>query len=70
MPKFRHGDPLDDFDELDRQQAKRLASRPVCLCCLEPIQDDEAFHHPIKGIDLWLCHSCIELNTEEIEVEE
>lgn len=37
MSCFRSGDPLDDFDRLDREQAKLLAKLPVCDICDNPI---------------------------------
>lgn len=63
MSYFRHGDPLDDFAELERQKEAWLARRPVCSCCKKHIQDEEAFHHD----DTWICLECIEDNTELID---
>ena len=45
------------------------ARRPVCQCCGNHIQEDEALHFTDKEIDLWLCLSCIERNMEYIEVD-
>ena len=33
MSYFRCGDPLDDFDRLDREQARYEARLPVCEKC-------------------------------------
>ena len=43
MSCFRCGDPLDDFDRLDREQAKWLESLPVCERCGKPIQDEHLY---------------------------
>jgi hypothetical protein len=43
MSYFRHGDPLDDFDYLDRRQAEREARLPQCEKCGNPIDDDIYF---------------------------
>lgn len=52
---FRNGDPLDDFDRLDRLQAQREARLPVCDKCRKPINDDIFF-------DIYgeiLCEECL-----------
>jgi RNA polymerase-binding transcription factor DksA len=41
MSYFRHGDPLDDFDSLDRQESK--VNYPICCHCGEPIEDRKLF---------------------------
>ena len=43
MSYFRCGDPLDDFDRLDRLQSKREAMLPVCDKCRKRIQDESFF---------------------------
>lgn len=43
MSYFRNGDPLDDFDRLDRQQAEYEARLPHCEKCNKPINDDIYF---------------------------
>ena len=43
MSYFRLGDPLDDFDRLDREQARREARLPVCEKCGERIYDEHYF---------------------------
>ena len=60
---FRHGDPLDDFDEYERRKEAWLNRRPVCSCCKKHIQDEEAFHHG----ETWICLDCIEDNMELID---
>lgn len=40
---FRCGDPLDDFDRLDRLQSQRESMLPVCDKCNQPIDDDIYF---------------------------
>ena len=51
---FRNGDPLDDFDRLDRMQAQREARLPVCDKCGKRINDD--FFN--VGGDI-LCEECV-----------
>lgn len=53
---FYSDDPLMDFDRYDREQSRRLAERPVCVECDEPIQDETAFY--INGE--WICESCMD----------
>ena len=60
---FRHGDPLDDFNRLEREKEMWLARRPKCSCCKKHIQDEEALHFG----DTWVCLECIEDNMELIE---
>lgn len=43
MRYFRHGDPLDDFDRLDKEQARAEARLPVCEKCGNRIHDDYYF---------------------------
>ena len=52
---FRSGDPLDDFDRLDRLQAMREAKLPVCEKCGERIHDETFFN--IEGEIL--CEECM-----------
>ena len=56
MPYFRHGDPLEDFEKLDREQAKQLDELPKCDICGEPIQDE--YYYEIGG-DL-VCRECLD----------
>ena len=51
MSYFRSGDPLDDFDRLDREQARRLSRRPKCSQCDHPIQEEEAYYINSE----WIC---------------
>lgn len=54
MSYFRCGDPLDDFDRLDRLQAQREAMLPVCDKCGKPI--DEMYF--VIGEET-LCEDCV-----------
>lgn len=55
MNYFRTGDPLDDFDRHDREQAKREKQLPKCDYCNQPIQDEHLFD--ING-DV-MCEKCL-----------
>jgi hypothetical protein len=55
MSYFRHGDPLDDFDRLDRKQAEYEARLPVCDECKQRIYEDNYFD--IEGEIL--CEECM-----------
>lgn len=58
MSYFRHGDPLDDFDYLDRRQAEYEARLPMCedkKCKHRRIDDD--FYYEIDGEIL--CEDCM-----------
>lgn len=56
MSYFRHGDPLDDFDRHDREQAKEIAKLPVCEICGEAIQGE----HLYLINDEFVCQECLE----------
>lgn len=43
MSYFRTGDPHDDFDRLDREQARLEERLPVCECCGEVIRDEHYY---------------------------
>ena len=58
-------DPGRDFDRWDRAQAKLLERLPVCECCGDPIQQDDAVR--IGGA--WYCDDCIDDMREPIEEE-
>lgn len=51
----RHGDPLDDFNARDREQARYEARLPVCEECNHRIHDEEYFE--IHGEIL--CLECV-----------
>ena len=55
MSYFRHGDPLDDFDRIDQELARREARFPVCDKCGHRIYDDYCFE--IDGEIL--CEECM-----------
>lgn len=56
MSYFRCGDPLDDFNRLEREQQKWLETLPVCDVCDEPIQDEHYFQKDGENI----CLHCLE----------
>ena len=49
-------DPINDFERWDAEQAERLAERPLCSYCDEPIQEDSAF----RINDELICEECME----------
>lgn len=55
MSYFRKGDPDDDFNRLDREQAKHEAQLPKCDICDQPIQDD--YFYLINGDNV--CSECL-----------
>lgn len=57
MRYFRHGDPLDDFNRLDQEQARREARLPVCENpkCKKRIHDE--FYFEIDNEIL--CEECM-----------
>ena len=64
---FRSDDPALDAERYMMAQDIRLAKRPRCHCCENPIQDEMALHYVTSKIDIWLCLDCIDDNTEYIE---
>lgn len=65
MSCFRCGDPLDDFNRLDREESAWLESRPKCDICGNPIQDDHFYL--INGDNV--CPGCLEDQfRKEIEI--
>ena len=52
---FRHGDPEDDFDRLDAEQARYEARLPKCEKCKQAIWDDD--YYDIEGEIL--CEDCM-----------
>lgn len=56
MSFYRTDDPAADFDRLDRQQSKWLASLPVCGNCGKPIQDEH--YYLISGENI--CPDCMD----------
>lgn len=49
-------DPLKDFENHEREQAKRLERLPKCANCGEPIQDE--FYYEIN--DEPICQECLD----------
>ena len=66
MSYFRHGDPLDGFDRIDREQCRREARLPVCENCGHPIYDEHYFEIDNEI----LCEECVieryRKNTEDV----
>ena len=56
MSYFRTGDPLDDSERRDREQAEYLESLPQCEICGEPIQDE----HLYLINDEFVCQECLD----------
>ena len=56
MSYFRMGDPLDDFNRLDREQRKWAETLPVCDICDEAIQSDHYYQISCENI----CPDCLE----------
>ena len=52
---LRTGDPLDDFNRQDMEQARREARLPVCEKCKERIYDE---HYYDDDCEI-LCESCL-----------
>lgn len=55
-------DPVKDFERWDREQERALERLPVCECCGEHIQQEDAVR---IGGD-WYCDECIDGMREEI----
>ena len=53
---FYSDDPVRDFENHDRQQAKQMRELPVCADCDEPISDD--FCYEINGE--YICQWCMD----------
>jgi formylmethanofuran dehydrogenase subunit E len=51
-------DNYDQWEALDREQAKWLNSLPKCSICKEPIQQERAF----EKNGFWICYECYEDN--------
>ena len=66
MSYFRHGDPLDDFDRLDRELRRREARLPKCEKCGHVIYDEYCFEIDNEI----LCEECMveryRKNTEDL----
>lgn len=56
MSLFYTSDPVADFVNHDREQAKRLERLPVCEVCGNPIQDE----HLYLINDEFVCPACLE----------
>lgn len=52
-------DPLKDFERHEEEKEKWLASRPICDCCGEPIQEDYYFD---LGDNEHICEDCLNGN--------
>ena len=49
-------DPVKDYEQYDKEQAKRLEKLPVCDCCCDHIQDDHYYQTECEI----LCPHCLE----------
>lgn len=59
-------DNYDLWEAHDREQEQRLAKRPVCDYCQEPIQDD--FYYEINGENI--CEHCLDqFFRKEVEID-
>lgn len=47
--------PLADFASWDAEKTAQLERLPVCCCCEEPIQQEDA----VCINDEWFCDSCL-----------
>ena len=56
MPYIRTDNPVKDFDRYDRDRERKLAERPHCDICDQPIQDDHFYL--INGDNV--CPVCLE----------
>lgn len=59
---FYTDDPVRDAERHDADQNKWLEKMPVCVDCLEHIQDELAFYY--KGE--WVCHNCMSSYEREV----
>jgi len=57
------GDPYRDWMRHDDDAARWLDSRPVCICCGQPIQDETA----LRLEDGWMCLRCVRHNIYDVE---
>lgn len=48
-------DPLRDFERWDAAREEELESLPHCVCCGEPIQQEDAVY--LDGY--WYCDECL-----------
>ena len=58
-------DPVADFEQHDRKQARRLAQLPTCERCGDAIQQERAVC--IEGF--WYCDECLEYYRREVNVD-
>lgn len=57
-------DPIADFMRWDAEQERKLARRPVCADCDEPIQDEYCYE--INGE--YICERCLcDLHRKAVE---
>lgn len=59
---FLTGDPIADFNSWDREQDRRLESKPTCAKCKGHIQQKDAIY--IDG--RYYCDDCLECMREGI----
>ena len=69
MPTFISDDPVRDAERYAEAMDILLERLPKCHCCGKRIQDDQALHYPAINEDFWICLTCVNDNTEYIEVD-
>lgn len=47
-------DPIADYDRYLEEQEEQLNNLPLCECCGQPIQQEEAVYYN----DQWCCEDC------------
>lgn len=52
---FYSDDPVMDFEQHDRQQAKQMRELPICVDCDEPIQLGKCFEFNGE----YICPACL-----------
>ena len=52
---FRSDDPALDYERYEAEKARALERLPLCCCCDEPIQQEDA----VCINDEWFCDSCL-----------
>lgn len=51
---YRTDDPIADSERFYIEQEKKLEKLPLCECCGEPIQQEDAIYYN----DQWCCEDC------------
>lgn len=53
--------PIMDFERYDAEQEERIKHLPVCCCCRERIQQEDA----VRIENDWYCDRCLDEMREE-----